>query len=169
MEERAIKRKYKGIIGIIVIIVLVIFLYKPLERLILQYFYPCKYSEYVEKYAEEYGIDHLLIYSIIKTESNFEPNSTSTSGAKGLMQLMENTAQEVAQDTDLECDSEQTIYDIETNIMMGTKYFSDLMKNYDGNMYLSLTAYNAGMGNVAKWIENGIIKEDRKRYREYSV
>ena len=78
-------------------------------------------------------------------------------------------AQEVAQDTDLECDSEQTIYDIETNIMMGTKYFSDLMKNYDGNMYLSLTAYNAGMGNVAKWIENGIIKEDRKRYREYSV
>lgn len=123
--------------------------------------YPCKFNEYVEKYAKEYGVDHLLIYSIIKTESNFEPNSTSTSGAKGLMQLMENTAQEVAEkNTEIEYDSSQSIYNVETNIRMGTKYFSDLMKNYNGNIYLSLTAYNAGMGNVAKWIESGVIKED---------
>lgn len=123
--------------------------------------YPCKFNEYVERYAKEYHVDHLLIYSIIKTESNFEPNSTSTSGAKGLMQLMENTAQEVAEkNTEIKYDSSQSIYDVETNIRMGTKYFSDLMKNYDGNIYLSLTAYNAGMGNVAKWIESGVIKED---------
>ena len=148
-----------------IIIISAILLYKPIETAILTYCYPCKYSEYVEKYAEEYNVDHLLIYSIIKAESNFQPESTSASGAKGLMQLMETTAEEVAQNTGISYE----IYNIEQNIMLGTKYFSDLMNHYNGNIYLSLTAYNAGMGNVAKWIESGIIKEDRKRYRKHSI
>lgn len=166
MEERTIRRKYINTIIIVAMILLVAtFLYKPIETAILKCLYPCKYSEYVEKYAKQYNVDHLLIYSIIKAESNFQPQSTSNSGAKGLMQLMETTADEVAQNTGMDYD----IYNIEQNIMMGTKYFSDLMNNYNGNLYLSLTAYNAGMGNVAKWIESGIIEEDRKQYRKYSI
>jgi len=76
------------------------------------------------------------------------------------MQLMETTAEEVAENTLIEYKQDETIYDVETNIMLGTKYFSELLEHYNGNIYLSLTAYNAGMGNVAKWIEKGIIKED---------
>jgi len=78
------------------------------------------------------------------------------------MQLMETTAEEVAQNTLIEYKQDETIYNVETNILLGTKYFSQLLGNYKGNIYLSLAAYNAGMGNVAKWIENGTIKEDRK-------
>ena len=48
----------------------------------------------------------------------------------------------------------------ETNIMIGTKYISDLLKKYDGNIGLSVAAYNAGRGKVDKWIEDGIIKKD---------
>lgn len=158
-EERIIRKKPKIII-ILIISILVLLFYKPVETAILKHLYPCKYSEYVEKYAKEYNIDHLLIYSIIKAESNFEPQSTSTSGAKGLMQLMEKTAEEVAENTLIEYKHDETIYNIETNIMLGTKYFAQLLENYNGNIYLSLAAYNAGMGNVAKWIEQGIIKED---------
>lgn len=160
MEERTIEKKHKIGIIILCIIILIVVIYKPIETAMLKYLYPCKYSEYVEKYSKEYNVDALLIYSIIKAESNFEPQSTSISGAKGLMQLMETTAEEVAQNTIKEYKQDEGIYDIETNIILGTKYFAQLLENYKGNIYLSLTAYNAGMGNVAKWIEQGIIKED---------
>lgn len=52
------------------------------------------------------------------------------------------------------------LQDVETNIEIGTKYFTKLIKYYDGNYYLAIAAYNAGIGTVAKWIEQGIIKED---------
>lgn len=44
--------------------------------------------------------------------------------------------------------------------MLGTKYYADLLELYDGNALLALTAYNAGIGNVANWIETGVIKND---------
>lgn len=55
---------------------------------------------------------------------------------------------------------EVDLRDIETNIELGTKYFSNLVKYYGGNYYLAISAYNAGMGTVSKWIEDGIIKRD---------
>ena len=56
--------------------------------------YPREYSEYVEKYSAEFGVPESIIYAVIKAESNFNKNVVSTSGAIGLMQLMENTAVE---------------------------------------------------------------------------
>lgn len=53
-----------------------------------------------------------------------------------------------------------TLYDPDKNIMLGTKYFSNLIKQYEGNYMLAITAYNAGIGNVKRWIEKGTIKED---------
>lgn len=60
--------------------------------------YPEKYSEYVDKYAKKYDIEREWIFAIIKSESNFEKDSVSNSGAKGLMQLMDETGLEMAKE-----------------------------------------------------------------------
>lgn len=122
--------------------------------------YPTEYSEYVYKYSEEYNLDPLLVFAIIKAESNFDPNSVSDSNAMGLMQLVENTAIDVMNSINEEIDISKELFDPETNIRFGCKYFSDLMALYDNNLNLSLAAYNAGMGNVNEWIKEGIIRSD---------
>ncbi len=152
--------KIIAVIAILVIVVIIIAKVFNIEQIILQNIYPKKYEEYVEKYAEENNIDPLLIFSIIKAESNFKENAESSSGAVGLMQLMEETAKEIAESMDEPISEKEDLKEAETNIKIGIKYYSILQKNYDGNMLLALTAYNAGMGNVNTWIKNGIIKSD---------
>jgi len=157
-----LKTIYKiiAVIAILVIVVIIIAKVFNIEQIILQNIYPKKYEEYVEKYAEENNIDPLLIFSIIKAESNFKENAESSSGAVGLMQLMEETAKEIAESMDEPILEKEDLKEAETNIKIGIKYYSILQKNYDGNMLLALTAYNAGIGNVNTWIKNGIIKSD---------
>jgi len=157
-----LKTIYKiiAVVAILVIVVIIIAKVFNIEQIILQNIYPKKYEEYVEKYAEENNIDPLLIFSIIKAESNFKENAESSSGAVGLMQLMEETAKEIAESMDEPILEKEDLKEAETNIKIGIKYYSILQKNYDGNMLLALTAYNAGIGNVNTWIKNGIIKSD---------
>ncbi len=118
--------------------------------------YVRNYSEYVEKYANEENIDPLLCYAIIKAESNFNPNAVSKSGAKGLMQLMDETAKDVATNAIIEYTSNESLFEPEKNIQLGIKYYAQLKSIYNSDV-LSLTAYNAGIGNVKKWIDEGII------------
>lgn len=126
---------------------------------ILKIFYRQDYSEYVEKYSKENKVDPLLIYSIIKAESNFDNEAVSSKGAMGLMQLMDETAKEVATNELIEYESDKTLYNPEENIKIGVKYYADL-KNIFGNDAIAIAAYNAGMGTVSSWIEEGIIKAD---------
>lgn len=148
-------------IGIILLIVFIIAIkFSNVYNIILKQIYPTKYNEYVEKYAKEYNVDPLLIYSIMKAESNFNEKAISTSGAKGLMQLMEATATEIANKVDEPLVETESLLEAEKNIMIGTKYYSELQEQYSGNMLLALAAYNAGIGNVSEWIEQGIIKPD---------
>ena len=126
---------------------------------ILKLVYRQDYSEYVEKYAKENNIDSLLIYAIIKAESNFDDDAVSNKGAMGLMQLMDDTAKEVATNELMEYNSEETLYNPEKNIQIGVKYFADLKEIFK-NDAIAIAAYNAGMGTVNSWIEEGIIKAD---------
>lgn len=116
-----------------------------LQDKILKNIYPTQYSEYVEKYSDENGLDKYLVYAIIKAESNFNPDVTSRSDAKGLMQLMEETAIERSNVIDDETIESHDLYDPETNIKLGTSYFAYLLELYNGNTVLALTAYNAGL------------------------
>ena len=92
--------------------------------------------------AEKYNVPKNLIKAIAKAESDFNPNATSGAGAQGIMQLMPATARELGV-----TDS----YDPYQNIMGGTKYISEMLAKYDGNVSLALAAYNAGSNNVAKY------------------
>lgn len=131
-----------------------------IQNFILKKIYKTDYSEYVYKYSEQNNIDPLLTFAIIKAESNFNRNIKSKSGAIGLMQLMESTALEQAEEVNEEIPVTESLYNPEINIKIGTKYYSKLIQKYNNNTLLALAAYNAGIGNVDKWIEQGIIKQD---------
>ncbi len=146
------------IIAILILFIIAILKVINIEEIILKNMYTIQYEDYVYKYSEEYNIDPYLTLAIIRVESNFNDESVSLSGAKGLMQLMDSTANELA--LKLNKEENYDIFDAETNIELGTTYMSTLLNYYNNNMYLALSAYNAGIGNVNKWIENGTIKED---------
>ncbi len=157
MKKKRRKNTNKTIImllAIIVIIIVAISMKKQMIRTI----YKKDYSEYVNKYSEEYGVEDNLIYALIKAESNFNPNAISHQNAKGLMQLMYSTAKELANKNQIEL-TEENILEPEININLGTKYISSLLNKYEC-IEVALAAYNAGSGNVDRWIKNGTIKAD---------
>jgi len=146
------------ILSIIMAICVAVFGIFRLQDILLTKLFPKEYTEYVERYASEYNIDPLLIYAIIKAESNFAPGVKSGSGAYGLMQIMENTAKEVAGKANIRLEDTELLYEPAININIGIAYLDTLIKKYNGNELLALIAYNAGIGNVDKWIKEGTIK-----------
>lgn len=121
-----------------------------------------EYMDYISKYSQEYDLDERLVTSIIKTESDFRADVKSGVGATGLMQLMPDTAKWVADRLGEEYSAEMTL-DPETNIRYGTYYFRYLINYYQSVDY-AILAYNAGFGNVDKWINEGILKGNSSDY-----
>ncbi len=129
---------------------------------IMKNMYSRKYESIVELYSQKYQVDPNLIFAIIKAESNFNATAVSGKGAKGLMQLMEDTAKDVCKKVDTKIDTNKVgdkLLDADINIELGTKYISILLEKYN-NIAIALTAYNAGIGTVDNWIEKGIIQND---------
>lgn len=144
------------LLEILILIVIAIYNFKNIQNFILRKIYIKQYEEYVSEYSNEYGVDENLIYAIIKVESNFDKDATSNKEAKGLMQIMYPTAIDIAKILKMDI-NELEITEPRINIMFGTKYISMLISKYN-NISLALAAYNAGIGNVDKWISDGIIK-----------
>ena len=115
--------------------------------------YPQGYAEYVTVYAEKYGIPENLVYSVIRTESDFESGAVSRVGAIGLMQIMPDTFKWLTDDILFEHLEVGMLYDPETNVRYGTYYLSYLYDRY-GDWELAIAAYNGGPGNVDKWLED---------------
>lgn len=93
----------------------------------------------IEKYSALYNVDANLVKAVIQTESNYQPNVTSSAGAKGLMQIMDCISEEY---------NVTDPYDPEQNIRAGVNLLSDLLKRYNGDVGMALMAYNAGPGTM---------------------
>ena len=158
LQERTNKgmvRSLKKIIKVVLWIVIFIFA----AYLLLNMKYPLSYVETIDKYAEEYGVDKYLVYSMINTESGFNKEAQSHKGAKGLMQIMPMTSEEICGNLSEDIES-MDMSDPETNIKYGVYYIKQLLDKYEGNVEVALAAYNAGMGNVKNWLESTINIED---------
>jgi hypothetical protein len=100
------------------------------------------YREFVEAAAARYGVDPDLITSVIAVESNFDPKASSGKNARGLMQLLPETAARLGV---------KDIYDPQENIDAGTRYLRELLLKYSNDLVLALAAYNAGPERVQQY------------------
>ena len=115
-----------------------------------KFLYPFPYRTTVENYSVRWQVDKFLAIAVMKVESNFQETAHSQSGAVGLMQIMPETATWIAKQLDEEPDN---LREPEKNIRYGTWYLAELLDEFKGNDVLALAAYNAGRGNVHKWIK----------------
>ena len=116
------------------------------------------YQDEITEVSEEFNIDPLLTASIVKVESDFDNNAQSHQGAQGLMQLLDDTARHSAEVIDMDYYPEK-LNDINYNLKLGVGYYNYLIKYYN-NQKLALAAYNGGVGNVDKWIKEGILDKE---------
>lgn len=130
--------------------------------LVFTLFYPMKYKEYINKYSREYDLDPFLVAAIINVESKYNKNATSHKDARGLMQIGKQTGQWASEEFKMEDYNVNILFDPETNIKMGTWYLDKLNIEFEDNLDLVLAAYNAGSGNVTKWLKDDKYSKDGK-------
>jgi soluble lytic murein transglycosylase len=126
--------------------------------------YPFPYISEIEKWSKERQINALLVTSLIRQESRFEAKAHSAAGAVGLMQVLPSTAKLMASQANV--DSKKIdLENPDTNIMFGTLYLDHTHDQYANNSLLAIASYNAGPGNVAKWLQT-LPKDDPDEFVE---
>ena len=137
--------KPQKILSAIICIILVVLISVWTSRCL----FPHPYADIIAKYCNQYDVDENLVFALIKAESNFKQDAVSHAEAKGIMQITDETFIFCMENTKLK---NENIFDIDTNIHAGVWYLSFLSEKYKGNMANALAAYNAGMGNVDRWL-----------------
>jgi soluble lytic murein transglycosylase len=113
--------------------------------------YPKGFQEFVTPYAKKYGVDELLVYSIIREESRFQKDVVSPADAVGLMQLIPPTARAVARQIGINGFTTAMLTIPKINIEMGIFYFKQVLDQFNGDIELAMASYNAGPGRAADW------------------
>lgn len=116
--------------------------------------YPIHYQAEIRENAAKYQLDPFLIAAIIRVESNYNPNIESHKGAFGIMQLMPDTSTWIIETGHFAKSFERALDNPAVSIQLGSWYLSWLHKQYKGNTYAAVAGYNAGQGNVNKWLQN---------------
>ncbi|MFP4661435.1 MAG: lytic transglycosylase domain-containing protein [Halanaerobiales bacterium] len=151
MKEE-ISRRNRAILILIILIITMLILSQMnwFWRLI----YPLKYKDIIITNAEEYKIDPALVAAMIYVESKYIASARSHRDARGLMQIMPVTGVWIAEQMGISGFNDEMLYDPVINIMFGCWYISNLNQQFNEQLLVVLAAYNAGRGNVKKWLES---------------
>lgn len=147
-------RWYRALPLIIVLIFgLVSFAFTFAPSLLFKSMYPLRYEDEITASAATHGVDPYLVAAVIRSESSWDPEASSYQGARGLMQLMPETAQDMVAKglVDGKRYSYENLEDPTINIEYGCAYLSYLLAYFNGATDRAIAAYNAGMGNVDGW------------------
>ena len=114
--------------------------------------FPLAFADAINDAAQANQLDSPLLFALARQESAFDASATSPAGARGLMQLMPATAKSTARKYKIPYRRKTELYDPETNIAIASRYYSELLKRFDGSRILASAAYNAGPTRVAQWL-----------------
>ncbi|MBC7081921.1 MAG: lytic transglycosylase domain-containing protein [Firmicutes bacterium] len=123
------------------------------SRWYLERAYPTPYKDLVTQYCAEHNVDPFLVTALMRVESRFRPHVVSEKGARGLMQVMPDTGRWVAQELGMDRFDPEMLHDPRVNLRIGTWYLASLEREFGGDKVIVLAAYNAGRGNVRKWLD----------------
>lgn len=155
------KKKRAGLIAAIIIVVAALLgvgAYFGYRQYIIET-HPLKYQTYVEKYAAQNDIDKYLVYAVIKTESGFKTDAVSNVGARGLMQIMEETFDWIKYKRDDEDAVYFDMYNAQKNIDYGCWLLGYLYEEF-GTIEATAAAYHAGRGTVNQWLSDSRYSPD---------
>ena len=122
--------------------------------------HPFGYESLIRKYAQYYNLQSAYVAAIIRNESAFNPKAVSSVGARGLMQLMPDTAEWIARKLNDRSYSFENMFDPETNIRYGCWYLNYLSGLFSGDPIAVTSAYHAGQGTVRSWLADGTSSSD---------
>jgi len=128
--------------------------------------YPLSYQMLIKKYSDEFNVDPYLIAAIINVESKYDKNAISKKDARGLMQISPITGKWASEELNIDDFDVEDLFDPELNIMIGCWYLSILSQEFDNNLPLMLAAYNAGSGNVVKWLQDEKYSDDGESLKD---
>jgi hypothetical protein len=115
--------------------------------------YPFGWRSEVSEAAEHAGLDPFFVAAVVREESSYYPRAVSRAGARGLMQLMPATARRTAKRFGVDFDVNKLLSDAAYNAKIGAAHLGELMDDWKGSYILTFASYNAGGGNVKKWID----------------
>ena len=144
-------KKFFGVLLALVILISgALLCVKPYER---EFVYPKKYTDIIEQYSSEYGLEQNLLYAVVCTESGFDKDAVSSAGAIGLTQITEETYDWIKWKLGDEGQFSD-LFDPETSIRYGTYYIYRCMDRYSGDISTRAAAYHSGWGLVDDLLSN---------------
>ncbi len=125
---------------------------EALPREVLTVIFPLDYWDLIQTHAKKHDLDPFLIAALMAQESTFDADIKSSANAWGLMQILPSTGARVARQIGLQPFSAASLTTPEINVRLGTQYFADLVRRFNGNTAAALASYNAGENRVDRWL-----------------
>ena len=164
-KRRNNKKIVRAVIAALIILAVLCVSAYYLNRMAEKRSYRLLYPDIIKEMSAEYNVDPYLAAAVIHCESSYNKDAVSPVGAMGLMQIMPDTGEWIAEKLEIDNFTQEQLFDPQTNIRLGCWYLNYLMDKFGGDKVAVLAAYNGGPGNVQKWLnderysENGTLTD----------